>query len=78
MCVFGGDLTSQSLFENMKKLMPKAKVGGDFSSGVCFSKSKLAKVLCVQGLLRDVASVGWKTNYLWFCHLANKLVVGRT
>ena len=27
-----------------------------------------AAVLCVQGLLRDVASVGWKTNYLWFCH----------
>lgn len=27
-----------------------------------------AAVLCVQCILRDVASVGWKTNYLWFCH----------
>ena len=26
-----------------------------------------SEVLCVQCILRDVASVGWKTNYLWFC-----------
>ncbi|CAJ1408527.1 unnamed protein product [Effrenium voratum] len=24
-------------------------------------------VLCIQAILRDVASVGWKQNYLWFC-----------
>ena len=31
------------------------------------SFGKLPEVLCVQCILRDVASVGWKTNYLWFC-----------
>lgn len=32
---------------------------------------RLSQVLCIQAILRDVASVGWKQNYLWFCRLAS-------